>query len=299
MVAHSNPSSLRASSKRAHKSAKARKSAAAQVSNKAPPAVAKAGRTSGAAVSPDRAGARKKDDRRAATADAGGRTAGGRAASERAARERATSERAARERAASQARAAGAPAKGAARADYNGQLASLFSAGVGFTQAGLSLGMGLLNSFASMQEQMVQRLRSGEPLERHPARAAEPEAVAGPQTAPEAGVTHALPLSLGGAVYLSLSLNNDSRTETKAVTLELVGLQGEQGLQWPAATLTVTPTRCAIRPLDFEKIVISGSVPAELAPDIYHGHIAVSGAEQLQIPVRFVVEAPLGAPRSS
>lgn len=284
MVAHSNPSSLRASSKRAHKSAKARKSAAASVSNKAPPAAAKAGRTSGAAVSPDRAEARKKDEQRAAAADASGRTSGGRAASERAA---------------SQARAAGAPAKGAARADYNGQLASLFSAGIGFTQAGLSLGMGLLNSFASMQEQMVQRLRSGEPLERHPARPAEPEAVAGPQTAPEAGVTHALPLSLGGAVYLSLSLNNDSRTETKAVTLELVGLRGEQGLEWPAATLTVTPTRCAIRPLDFEKIVISGSVPAELAPDIYHGHIAVSGAEQLQIPVRFVVEAPLRAPRSS
>ena len=99
-----------------------------------------------------------------------------------------------------------------------------------------------------------------------------------------------LPLFPGSEAALSFSINNDSLTSEKEIQLQLENFVGEkQQLAMDASTFTVTPSKIAIAPVDFEKFVIKGKIPLEAPEDIYHGWVIVSEEQTYRIPVVLVV----------
>ena len=44
--------------------------------------------------------------------------------------------------------------------------------------------------------------------------------------------------------------------------------------------------------MDFEKFVLSGTLPAALPPDVYRGAVIVGSTDEMSIPVRLLVDVP-------
>jgi hypothetical protein len=49
--------------------------------------------------------------------------------------------------------------------------------------------------------------------------------------------------------------------------------------------------RKSIAPMDFEKFVLTGTLPADAPPDVYRGSVIVGSTDEMSIPVRLVVGA--------
>jgi hypothetical protein len=94
----------------------------------------------------------------------------------------------------------------------------------------------------------------------------------------------------GAEVRIAFSINNES-TEKRTIQLQLSPLVGEaRGARLAEGALKVKPERIEIEPLDFEKILLVGRIPANSLPDTYAGGIVVAGADQpISIPLRLVV----------
>jgi hypothetical protein len=162
-------------------------------------------------------------------------------------------------------------------------------------EASLTLGMNFVQRLGStVHDQVIGRLSHvGQSFNQGTPESAQAEPVRGAETAaarPFAGVTNQQPLFPGSPIRVSFSINNDSPSAGKKVTLKLEGLKGEiSGTRLDAAALSVKPASATIAPTDFEKLVIHGRVSMDTCSDAYHGWIIVSGDEELRIPLRLVV----------
>jgi hypothetical protein len=183
------------------------------------------------------------------------------------------------------------------------QVGTILSKGLDLAEAGVSLGVTIVNRIGTIAQKQV--------LDQMMAAATQPSAAAptdvmsdrGVQPPPSPGlepdpppqeptffITNRLPLSPGGAVKVSFSINNDSIVAPKKVALRIEGFMGEvTGASLPAAAISVKPPARTIAPVDFEKFTLRGIVPAETLPDVYLGWVVVDSEEQLRIPLRLNV----------
>lgn len=177
------------------------------------------------------------------------------------------------------------------------QFGALFSKGLDLAEAGLSLGVTLVNRVGvAAQEQIVERFMSQAATASEPSMAAAPPPPA--PSAPDApepevyGISNRLPLMPGGEVRVSFSINNDSMEAPKRVTLSLEGFVGDaHGRRLNVAGFTVKPARKTIAPMDFEKFVLEGVLPPKAPQDVYRGWVIVSSDAELRIPVWLVVSS--------
>jgi len=178
------------------------------------------------------------------------------------------------------------------------QVGMILAKGLDLAEAGVSLGVTIVNRIGSAaQQQVLERMAAA--MQREAAGTAAspaspmPEAAeAPPPETPAFYITNRLPLTPGGTVKVSFSINNDSLVAPKKVELRVDAFQGEMtGASLPAENLAIKPATRTIAPVDFEKFVLQGTVPAEMPPDIYLGWILVSSDDELRIPVRLVVSS--------
>jgi hypothetical protein len=177
------------------------------------------------------------------------------------------------------------------------------SKSIDLAEASLTLGLNFVQRLGStVQEQVIGRLAqvgqalaqpAPEPPPAEAARAKEPEPAPQPKAPagrPFEGVTNQQPLFPGSPMRVSFSINNDSPSAEKKVSVKLEGLQGEiSGARIDASVLSIEPATATIVPMDFDKFILRGVVPMETPGDAYHGWILVAGDEQLRIPLRLVI----------
>jgi hypothetical protein len=121
-----------------------------------------------------------------------------------------------------------------------------------------------------------------------PAWPAEPSGAPPPQAPeePAYGITNRLPLLPGGPVQISFSINNDSMIEPKKVQVRVEGFTGDtHGAQISSALFKVKPAQKTIAPVDFDKFYLTGTLPADVPPDVYRGCVVVTSDTELGIPV--------------
>jgi hypothetical protein len=178
------------------------------------------------------------------------------------------------------------------------QVGMILAKGLDLAEAGVSLGVTIVNRIGSAaQQQVLERMAAA--VQRQGTGAAAPSAPPMPEAAeapppPEAAfyITNRLPLSPGGTVKVSFSINNDSMVAPKKVALRIEGFHGETtGASLPGESLSIKPETKTIAPVDFEKFVLRGAVPAETPQDVYFGWILVSSDDELRIPVRLTVSS--------
>ncbi len=183
------------------------------------------------------------------------------------------------------------------------QIGSLFSKGLELAEAGLSLGLTVIDRVGNVaQQKLFDGVSIGgaspQPAPVPPQEmgaapgAATPEPAAAPPEPemPAYCITNRLPLAPGGVVKISFSINNDSLTESKRVSVAFEGMVGESSQHpIPPDAFTVKPARKNIAPMDFEKFVLQGALTPETPPDVYLGSVVVSSEESFRIPVRVVV----------
>jgi hypothetical protein len=121
-----------------------------------------------------------------------------------------------------------------------------------------------------------------------------PEQPTAPMQAQEPAycITNRLPLRAGESVRVSFSVNNDSADRPKAIALQVEGFIGETtGTALDADGFRVEPERVSIAPMDFEKLILTGRLPAGVPADIYRGRVLIAADQALEIMVRLAVSA--------
>jgi hypothetical protein len=186
------------------------------------------------------------------------------------------------------------------------QVGALFSKGLDLAEAGLGLGVTLVNRVGvAAQQQILERFMNqaaaaadpGMSAPQQPAPPPAPEMApateAAPAPEPESfGISNRLPLMPGGEVKVSFSINNDSMEAPKKVVLSLEGFVGDaHGRRLNVAGFAVKPVKKTIAPMDFEKFVLEGVLPPKAPPDVYRGWVIVSSDSELRIPVWLVVSS--------
>jgi hypothetical protein len=106
-------------------------------------------------------------------------------------------------------------------------------------------------------------------------------------------LTNRVPLAAGGTAQVSFSITNDSLVEPKRVSLRIDALVGEhEGVRIDSSVFAVRPARKTIAPMDFEKFVLTGTLPAAIPADVYRGVVIVSASDEMSIPVALFVTVP-------
>ena len=174
------------------------------------------------------------------------------------------------------------------------QVGQLLSRSLDLAEAGLTLGVSLMNKVgAAAQQQILERLISGASavvdagMAQAQTPAPDPPPAPGEPAAPEPGafgITNRMPLLPGAKVKVGFSINNDSMESPKKLTLSLEGFVGEAHGKSLHSVLEVKPARKAIAPMDFEKFVLEGTVPPKTPPDVYRGWIIVHSDTEMRIP---------------
>jgi hypothetical protein len=171
------------------------------------------------------------------------------------------------------------------------QLGAIIVKTLDLAEAGLSLGITVLTrAGAAAQEALADR-------------APAPDGQLMPETS-DAGVgdgpeeqpfflANRVPLAPGGDVYVSFSITNDSLVEPKRVNVDVADFVGEtEGVRIPSESFAVRPARKRIAPMDFDKFVLTGTLPEATPADVYRGAVIVGSTDELSIPVRLVVATP-------
>ncbi len=191
---------------------------------------------------------------------------------------------------------------------YVEQIEEMLNKGMDLTEAGVGLGVNVVTRLSSIfKTQVVDKLINEQTLGAISTLASQPAAPQ-PHPAempPEPGheasqqdtvqqdanfLMNRLGAHPGGPVSISFSINNDSMAEKKQIKLSIEDFRGQgQQIPIPANAFSVTPSRKSIAPMDFEKFVFKGAIPADAPNDTYHGGIVVSDDEQYRIPVVLVV----------
>ncbi len=190
-----------------------------------------------------------------------------------------------------------------ARLDRFGEI---LARGLDLAEAGMTLGLTMLGTVgAATQNRIIERIFNPTaeraaaepppaPASPATASAAAPGAGPGAGEAASYGITNRLLLRPGGQVSISFSVNNDSPIAGKPVRLLAEAFSGERsGALLPPASLIVRPDEQIIAPMDFEKFVLEGTIPADVVPDRYRGSVVVLGEGPMRIPVLLVVEGAL------
>jgi hypothetical protein len=177
------------------------------------------------------------------------------------------------------------------------QVGTILAKGLDLAEAGVSLGVTIISRVGVAAQQ---KIRDGLEAANAAAPAASPAprdpfaTEQAPEPEPSYGITNRLPLSPGGTVKISFSVNNDSSTEPKKVALRVEGFIGDtQGAHLDAGSFALKPDQKIIAPVDFEKFVLQGAVSAKTPPDVYRGSVIVASDKELRIPVVLVVMPPL------
>jgi hypothetical protein len=98
------------------------------------------------------------------------------------------------------------------------------------------------------------------------------------------------PIHPGGPVQVSFSINNDLPDAAKKLRVTAQGFAGAtRGFSFDGAGFSVQPSEQLIDPMDFERFVLTGTIPADAPEDSYNGWILVDGDEQMRIPVVLLV----------
>ncbi len=179
------------------------------------------------------------------------------------------------------------------------QVSSIFAKLMELADAGMGLGMNVISLLNSLAHSQLSGRVSGEdaPADggyaQAPGPAAPPPHEARPESA-EAGRTYCVVnrtrLVPGGPVRVSFSINNDLAADPKRLRLSARDFAGAtRGFSLGAGAVTVEPAEQVIAPMDFEKFVLQGTIPAQAPEDSYNGWILVEGDEELRIPVVLVV----------
>jgi hypothetical protein len=161
----------------------------------------------------------------------------------------------------------------------------ILARGLDLAEAGMNLGLTIATTVGSAaQQKITERLFDPAPEPARPPQPVEPE----PQPY---GITNRLPVFAGGAVSISFSINNESASAPKGVVLRLDGFAGDRGGPLAADGFRFVPAQAAIAPMDFEKFVLEGVIPAGTSPDIYRGSVLVESDANIAIPVWIHVQA--------
>jgi hypothetical protein len=185
------------------------------------------------------------------------------------------------------------------------QVGSIIVKTLDLAEAGLSLGITVLSRAGAVAQGALSDRMSGDgaastpatptyeeaPIAEDPSGGSPPPVV----TADDEGffLTNRVPLAPGGEVRVSFSITNDSLLEPKRVQMRVVALVGEQhGVSIDEGALAVRPSRKTIQPVDFEKFVLTGTLPAATVPDVYRGAVIVQSSDEMSIPIRLFVAAP-------
>ncbi len=181
------------------------------------------------------------------------------------------------------------------------QMGSILAKGLDLAEAGVSLGVTILNrvSLATQQKmreglEAAAQSQSGAQSGSQPAPpGVAPDAPAEAAEADQYGLTNRLPLTPGGEVRISFSVNNDSVTEVRKVEFKVQGFASEsRQAAIDASSFAVRPGQKTIAPADFDKFVLKGVVPETIPPDVYRGVVVVRSDKDLFIPVILVVTSP-------
>jgi hypothetical protein len=179
------------------------------------------------------------------------------------------------------------------------QVGTILAKGLDLAEAGVSLGVTIMSRVGVAASQKIREGIDAAAANAGPAASAagmqpgtQPVAEAESAAEPEAafGITNRLPLTPGGSFKISFSVNNDSMTEPKKVELRVEGFTGDAtGARLDASAFAVKPALKTIAPVDFEKFVLQGAVPAGVQSDVYRGAVTVASDSELKIPVVLVV----------
>jgi hypothetical protein len=179
------------------------------------------------------------------------------------------------------------------------QLGAIVAKGLDLAEASVSLGVTILTRVGSAAQRHLREMAPAAPVANPMESQTDSSVGSGPNDASEGapptpestfGITNRLPLMPGGVVRISFSVNNDSLTEAKTVELKVDGFVGDaHGGHIDANAFAVAPASKTIAPADFEKFILRGQLPTQLAPDIYRGAIIVGAESELVIPVVLVV----------
>lgn len=186
------------------------------------------------------------------------------------------------------------------------QISSIVTKGLDLAEASIRLGINLINKFGSTaQGQIIDRITGPvfQGAEPHQQRPEEPRPQApGYQYGEEAGIpqppdahrslyiVNRLPLFPTSPVHLSFSINNDSASLAKKICLELEDFIGAtHRFKIKSKMFSIKPSDIVIAPMDFEKFVLTGKIPAGAPADSYNSWIKVQGEEELKIPVILAV----------
>lgn len=185
------------------------------------------------------------------------------------------------------------------------QMGTILAKGLDLAEAGVSLGVTILNRVSLVAQQKIREGLDGAAQSQSGAQpgaqsgaqpgpsGATPDAPAESAEADQYGLTNRLPLTPGGEVRISFSVNNDSVTEVRKVEFKVQGFAGEsREAAIDASAFAVKPGQKTIAPVDFEKFVLKGVVPDTTPPDVYRGVVVVHSDKDLFIPVILVVTPP-------
>lgn len=173
------------------------------------------------------------------------------------------------------------------------QITSLVSKVIELANAGVGLGINLVSLLSTFAKAQV---GGTPPAPRQ--EAAVPEAPTAATAPPDAGaarsycIVNRVPLHSGGPVKVSFSINNDLPDATQNLVVTCRGFAGAaQSFRIADSVLSVEPAAAVIGPMDFERFVLQGTIPAEAPADTYNGWIQVGGDEQIRIPAVLVVSS--------
>jgi hypothetical protein len=186
------------------------------------------------------------------------------------------------------------------------QIGSILAKGLDLAEAGVSLGLNLVNRLGSLaQDSILNRLAApvsavADAVAQQRTEAAEDtgEASRASTAAQDQGgesyVANRVPAFAGYPARVTFSINNDASDAPKHVRLSVEGFAGRRsGAALDARHLVIEPAVTTIEPMDFEKFTLSGTLPRDLPPDEYEGRILVASDETIGIPVRLLVSEPL------
>jgi hypothetical protein len=182
-----------------------------------------------------------------------------------------------------------------------GQFGGIVSKSLELAGASINLGINLVQKFgSSFDGQLLGKIAdAGKNIfsAKEIFAQASPSAPSAQSPAPDAaqqphfgGIVNRLPLFPGSTVNVPFSINNDAPDTTRKVKLHLEEFKGElTGATLGSEVFSITPASKHIAPLDFEKFVITGTVPINCKSDAYDGTIVVSGDESIKIPLKITI----------
>jgi hypothetical protein len=171
------------------------------------------------------------------------------------------------------------------------QMSSLVSKVMELADAGVGLGINVISLLNTLARSQV---AGAAPAEQQPQdderRPAPPEDAPHAEAPRNYCIVNRRPIHPGSAVQVSFSINNDLPDAAKKLRVTARGFVGAaRGFSFDGAGFSVQPAEQLIDPMDFERFVLTGSIPADAPEDSYNGWILVDGDEQMRIPVVLLV----------